>query len=370
MRRFLTLAAAGVALLVVLAVVAVGWYYSGEILVVEPVLETRRETEVLAVGRRAVTLERTDEALLPGTWGLDAPEAYARVGEILDRDAERVRRTLQPITGTLRRGDVADIASQAYPGDPAEAFDFDVSEIELSGPLGPQPAWFAPGQDQRRWAVLVHGRAGARHECFRLLQILHDDHGFNVVCSTYRNDEGAPPDPAGIYHQGAQEWRDVESAVQFAVDEGAEEVVVGGFSMGGQITANLLRHSPLARHVDAAIWDSPLLDWGPAITAAARDRGVPEWIVPLGMQASEWRAGVDYEALNQTAHADEFDVPILVLHGTDDGTVPISVTAAFARARPDIVTFERFQGAGHVTAWNSFPGRYRQAVARFIANAF
>lgn len=154
--------------------------------------------------------------------------------------------------------------------------------------------------------------------------------------------------------------------MQYALDHGARQVVVGGFSLGGQITANLLRHSTLGDAVDAVIWDAPLLDWGPAIAAGAHDRGVPAWLVPIGMQASAWRAGVDYDDLNQIEHAEEFEVPILLIHGARDTTVAFRDAQRFATARPDLVTLERFGGAGHVRSWNTAPGRYSDVVGSFI----
>lgn len=369
MRRFLVWATATLVVVALLGLGGVGWYYSGEILDVEAPGDPDRSTEVLRIAEGRVTLEDTPEARRRGTWGLDAPEAYAQAGRILRRDAAGITRRLMPIDGRLQQGDVVDVDGYAYPQDPLAAFDFAVSEVDIDAPLGEQPAWYAPGAGGR-WAVLVHGRGAQRNECFRLLEILRTDHGFSGLCPTYRNDPGGPDDPADIYRQGEQEWRDVEPAVRYALDQGAEHLLLVGFSMGGQITANFLRHSKLSDEVDAVIWDAPLLDWGPVIAAGAADRGVPGWLVPIGMQASEWRAGVDYADLNQVTHAEAFTVPTLLLHGAADETIPVATSQSFAKARPDIVTFERFPRAGHVEAWNTDRPRYEEAVNRFVDQHF
>ena len=365
MRRFFTWAAASVLVIGLVGLIGVGWYYSGEILNVEQPSDAQRDTEVLGVTFRTVTLENTPDARQDGTFGLDAPEAYAQVGPITKTTKSRVTRSLEQLDGTVQPGDLVDVDGYAFPQDPEAAFDFPVSEIDIATALGDMPAWYAPA-DEKRWAILVHGRAARRNECFRLLEILHDNHDISSLCVSYRNDLGATPDEDGIYRQGAREWEDIEPAVQHAIDQGAEDVLLVGFSMGGQITANLLRHSDLAKDVDAVIWDAPLLDWGPVIQAGAKDRGVPGWLVPIGMQASEWRAGVDYADLNQVDHADEFTHPTLLFHGDEDGTVPVETSKAFAEARPDIVTFGLFPGAGHVSSWNSHPERYERAVNRFV----
>ena len=137
--------------------------------------------------------------------------------------------------------------------------------------------------------------------------------------------------------------------------------------MGGQITANFLRRSDLAQHVRGVIWDAPLLDWGPVITAAAEEREVPQWLVPIGMTASELRARVDYDELNQIVNAEEFTHLILLFHGTADSRVPVSVSDRFAEARPDLVTYIRVDDAEHVASWNVERERYEQAVRDFLA---
>ncbi|MBT8213299.1 MAG: lysophospholipase, partial [Acidimicrobiia bacterium] len=73
-------------------------------------------------------------------------------------------------------------------------------------------------------------------------------------------------------------------------------------------------------------------------------------------------------ALDQVERADEFDVPILLLHGSDDATVPVESADQFAEARPDIVRYQRFDGVDHVLLWNADPARYEAAVMGFLAD--
>lgn len=171
------------------------------------------------------------------------------------------------------------------PADPA------LQAVSVAGPLGSYPGWVAPAAGGRHddvWAVFVHGRGAAADRCARLLPTLTRLR-IDLLCASYRNDDGAPRDPRGLYRQGDEEWKDVAAALALARDRGARRIVLVGESMGGQITANLLRNLG-SMDIVGAIWDSPLLDWGPAIARGADDRGVPGWLVPLGMAASEIRA--------------------------------------------------------------------------------
>ncbi len=61
-----------------------------------------------------------------------------------------------------------------------------------------------------------------------------------ALVPSYRNDEGVPPGPDGRYALGLSERRDVEAALRYAVDHGAREVLLMGWSMGGAIVLQLL----------------------------------------------------------------------------------------------------------------------------------
>lgn len=251
---------AGLVLLGVIGLVGVGWYYSGEILNVADEEPPVYDTAVQEVDDASAVLAGSPAARKPGTSGLDFPDGYAQVGEVEETDTG-LERPLTPLHGELALSSNVRLDGYAYPPQPEHGLDFPVETAEVITPLGSQPAWHVDGADDR-WAIFVHGRGGGRQECFRLLP-LYTELDWSSLCVSYRNDPGTPADPQGIYRQGATEWEDVEAAVQFALDHGAEDVVLVGYSMGGQITANFLRRSELAGHARGVICDAPLLEWGP-----------------------------------------------------------------------------------------------------------
>ena len=79
------------------------------------------------------------------------------------------------------------------------------------------------------------------------------------------------------------------------------------------------------------------------------------------------RIDFDWDAFDQVARAGDFRVPILLFHGTEDRTVPISSSDAFARALPRLVTYHRVAGAGHVESWNVDRAPLRPPGQAFIA---
>ena len=52
--------------------------------------------------------------------------------------------------------------------------------------------------------------------------------------------------PDGFYRFGETEWEGLEGAAQYALDKGAEDLILVGYSMGGAIITNFLFESLLA----------------------------------------------------------------------------------------------------------------------------
>lgn len=211
----------------------------------------------------------------------------------------------------------------------------------------------------------MHGHNAARHEGLRVLPTLRRA-GLPTLVIAYRNDPGAPPSKDGLIHLGATEWRDLESAARHAIRDGARSFVLLGDSMGGAIVSQFIHESPLAARVRALVLDAPVLDWS-AVLDQAEERGLPGLLATTTEWAVSARIGLDWSAFDQIARRRDFRMPILLFHGTDDHTVPISSSAAFARALPELVTYHRVAGAGHVESWNVGPARYERRVRAFLA---
>jgi hypothetical protein len=360
--RWLAAAAVALASLAVAALGGIGWYYSGEILGPDrpPTLE---EQQVLAAGPGQVTLSRDAESMLPGVWALEWQGGYGRVGDILADEGPGVTRVFTPLAGTPPVGGRASLRGVARAADPLTWSGLPFEEVRLAGPLGEQPAWWVPGPDST-WVIYVHGRGAGRSEALRTLGVLAR-RGLPGLLITYRNDAGAPATPDGRYRLGQEEWRDVEPAVRWALDHGARDVVLSGYSMGGQIVARFLADSPLAVHVRAAVLEAPVLDWNTTLAMQTRKRGLPLFLLAAGKWVTTARAGIDWGGLDRVAHADAIRAPLLILHDENDRWTPFAVSEAMARALPGQVTLVPTRGGNHVESWNADPPRYAEAVDRW-----
>jgi hypothetical protein len=272
--------------------------------------------------------------------------------------------TSQVLPPPAAAGQAAAIDGWFFPRNPKVGLGLEYQDVVYDSPLGATPAWFLPGTSST-WVIFTHGRAATPLEGLRMAQTV-SALGYPMLLIRYRDDARAPAED-GLGNFGATEWTDLEAAVQVALDNGAEKVVLTGASMGGSITLAFLQNSPLADRVAGAFLDSPLTDFGQVVEVGAKDMGLPDFVTAAGMQVATWRYGFDWTATDYTADAAAFTTPMLVVQGTADDTVaPVVVEDFVAAANPDLVSLELFEGAGHVMSWNMDRPRYESLLSEFL----
>ncbi len=344
----------------------------------------REDETIVAVDAGTVTFKRTPGSGAPGRYGLhwDAMAGHARVGEITAQDNTLVtRRLLRVDNGELHPGR-ARLNSYFFP-QPSVHDGTELYDVTYDGPIGPMAAWASAadtganelGVDKGDiWAVLVHGRGASRAETLRAVPLLRDI-GLEILIPTYRNDPDAPASADGRYHLGLSEWRDVEGALDYAVNRGARQIVLFGWSMGGAIVLQLLAHSAHADRVVAVVLDAPVVSWRQVIDYHAGLHRVPLSLSHTGQRliGQAWSksfGGVSVPLpithTDWISRADDLHVPTLLIHSEDDDFVPYGPSSDLARARPDVIQFETWQDALHCREWNVDPVRWRRVVEEFV----
>ena len=379
-KSLVAVVAAGIAAGALSAVGAVSaaTYFARKVLT--PDLLKPDDTQILAIENDTVTLGLTPETAQPGRYGLwfDDGQGHARVGAVLDVDQEfgRVRRVLEGVdAGELRAGP-ARWNQYYFAGSPQDTLGRPLRDVEIDSELGRLAAWEVPasGGDTGRWAILVHGRGAPREECLRAVPVLHDL-GFTALIPTYRNDIGAPPNPDGRYSLGLSEWRDCEAALLYAVDAGAQDIVLFGWSMGGAIVLQTLDRSWLSDRVKAAVLDAPVIDWADVLRHHGALNRIPGPIGSLSRSliGHPWahrlvgvHEPIDVALTDWENRAGELQHPILLIHSLDDEFVPAGPSISLAAKRPDLVRFEPWQQARHTKEWNVDPQRWDAVVREFL----
>ena len=335
------------------------------------------DTRILALDTAAqtITLERTDDTVLPGRYGLftSGTENYLKLGSVLAQDAVSVKRKLLTHVGPQARIS-RDAAFSGWYFDRPEDLQLPFSSELIGSPLGPCPAWLFPAGDGDVWVIAVHGRGTTRAECLRAVPLFHGL-GITSLLVSYRNDGEAPRSRAGTYTLGATEWRDVDAAVGFARRRGARRIILMGWSMGGAIVLQLALNSAHRNVVAGIVLESPVIDWRIVLDYQARMLKLPAPVkdLALGALGSEWgstitRAGgrIPFEQLDVVARADELQHPILILHSDDDGFVPSDASHDLVVARPDLVEMQVFEVARHTKLWNYDQERWTASIRDWL----
>lgn len=364
-----------VAVLALLAVLGVGWYFAGELTSPPTVRPFDPDNEVLAVelADQTILLEDQGYAATDGAWGLQLPDdRHVVLTEQLGREDGGVRWGWTDLVGQPppRAGEPVRVDEFVVAGTPG-AIDLTFEDVEVQGPLGPLPSWWVPAQDAVGTVVFVHGRGATREEALRFLPTIVDA-GWNVLVQTYRGDEGAPDWPEGRVRYGTTEWQDVDAAVAWVADRqpDVEHLIVPfGVSMGGSLVAQYLDRGEASR-VTGVVLDSPLLSLDALLDLQAGLNGIPEWaeppLLPVVKLFADLRVdGFDAGSLEQTADDGTFDLPVLLFHGDSDGFVPVQPSVAFAE-NVDSVNYVPVDEAGHVRTWNVAPERYAMELTTFL----
>jgi len=328
-----------------------------------------------------VALSVSADSILPGLYSLrfSGDTGHARLGEVLSvSDGIVVRSVIQVDYGDLGRARNGRISGWYYIH-PRE-LDVPVEEVEVFTPVGPAPAWFVPSVDGSRskWVVQVHGRGVRRGETIRAIPVFRE-HGYNSLHISYRNDGEAPRSSDGRYALGDTEWQDLDAAITYAVDHGATDIVLMGWSMGGAIALQAMGRAVHRDRIRAIALESPAVDWRDVLRYHGLARHAPELVGdaafatvthPWGRVVTGQEQPLDLDRLDFVKRSDEVDVPLLILHSDDDGYVPSTGSRKLAEARPDLVTFVPFSVARHTKLWNYDRARFTAAIDAWLtANA-
>lgn len=381
MRRALLWVLIPPTLLVLGALGVGGWYYSDQLLPAPPPWEPVPEVTVTAVDpdEGVMTVATAEGDVLLPTVGFVAPLGLlAADGDPIVAGSDTTR-TVTLLDGDWPAvGDVVATTVDTFWGDPSTTLGVAFDTIDVASELGHLPAWRVVPRNagtNGTWVVIVHGRGGALSEGNRLLPLL-DEVGMPSLSISVRNDPDAPADPDGFGFFGEREWLELEAAIDHLVEvEGAEQVVLAGYSQGASTSLSLLRRSDRAERVAAALLVSPLVSLDATLELQARERGIPQAVIPALLAStrliSTLRSGLDFDEVEHAARADELPdgIPILLTHGTADTTIPVEPTRELADRLGPQATYAEYDGVDHVREWNSDTERFEADLRALLEDA-
>lgn len=328
-------------------------------------------------GDVVVVLDRTRQTIARGSYTLlfEVGGWAQLAADVMERGPDRVARRVTKLSAT-RVPAIGDRVSWSgiYYTTPTEA-DLDAKEVRLSTSAGDAPAWLIDGDSSGAWAIHIHGMGSPRSGPLRGARVAAA-RGYTSLVVTYRNDGDGPWAGRRRSTLGATEVDDVAVAIRYAVDHGAQRIVLFGWSMGAAIALRLAADPTHSVHVDSLILESPVLDWIATLKANCVRAGLP---AGTGLLAVPWLSlgplartlglpgPIPLRTLNWIVRARELAKPTLILHGARDDSAPLEVSRTLAAIRPDLVQLDEFDAA-HTMTWNSDPERWQAIVSDWLTS--
>ncbi len=373
-----------IAVLSVLVVLFAGaaWYFSG--LIIDGAKITGQNpdftNEVTAIDDTTISYTVNDSEIEdPATdvyttavTGLRFPNgSYLRLAQDATAQDRTVTRGYELLSGPQPAvGDSGQFDWNVYPD--AEATGLTYQDVTYNSPLGATPAIVVePSTDANgTWAIVVHGRSASVREGLRITPLLAE-RGITTMLINYRDDLHEPDVPFedGIGNFGYTEWEDLQAAVEYAKANGAQDVLLVGYSMGGAIIPGYLERGNNTDIVTGTILHSPAVSFNDVVTYGAEQMGIPSGparpLILAAQKLAEMRANIDFGAVEYTDNASTWPVPALVMAASEDDLVPPDSVEAFAQQLPD-GEFVMFDGAAHTGEWNTDTALYNTTVEQWL----
>ena len=381
-----------------------GWFFSGVIYEgglnpdfndTESIGTAEDRVLVSSISNNSIVLNVEEEMWGPllekGVYGIIGQNGDAVVGDIISTNGTFVERSLINLNGTLVEGDkirgtslvvredtgefkilgTSSWSGQASEGvyTPKSVSGLDYETIYYQSDLGQFPAYLTNDGDVGI-VIFVHGfRGDYSREVFakmRAGEIV--DMGYRSMIISYRNDKGLPKDPSGIFQYGTTEWKDIDGAIDKAL-EFTDNVVLWGTSGGGGPISSWLGNVSDKSKVKGIIYEAPVINFWESVevNGAARYPWVPQQLFGYFKIFTEIRYGIDFENMNFTDNVINSDIPVLLFHGDDDEWVPVEMSDLIAENRDTNFTYIRYENVGHVTSWNADPDNYVYQLDTFFS---
>ena len=387
----------------VVALLAVGWYFSG--LIYETGLnpdfndaenvgtaEDRVIVDTITSNRIILNVEEEQwgPLLENGVYGIIGQNGEAIVGSIVSTNGNIIERELLQINGTIVSGDRISasglirkddsggykiLGSSGWSGQatdgvytPESVSGIEYKDIFYESNIGSFPAYLT-SDGENGIVIFVHGfRGNYAREVFSLMRAKDlAELGYRSMVIAYRNDRGLPKDPSGIYQYGVTEWEDIDAAVDEARKYN-ENVVLFGISGGGGPVSSWIENSNDLSKVNGIIYEAPVISFWESVevNGAARFPWLPEALFSYFKIVTELRYGVDFDSMDFREAVINSSIPTLLFHGDDDEWVPVEMSDLIAQSRDTNFTYIRYENVGHVTSWNADPDNYIYQLDLFL----
>ena len=177
-------------------------------------------------------------------------------------------------------------------------------------------AWYVPASNRTdRSVIIMHGYPADKGNVLSTAVFLQER--FNLLFFDFRYLGKSGGRYASL---GYHEQKDLEAAVKYLRERDQERIALYGFSMGGVVALM----GAESNGVDAVVADSPYASLSNMLHHSYRHFGPFRLLftTTTGVLA-KLILGIDVKDVSPVERVKGMDVPVLVIHGTDDDQIPV-----------------------------------------------
>lgn len=189
--------------------------------------------------------------------------------------------------------------------------------------------------------------------------------GFNVLAVDQR---GHGKSEGRVITFGIKERLDCLRWINHAIDRFGSQtkIVLSGLSMGAA-TVLMTSDLELPENVVGIMADCPYSSPAGIIKKVCRDRHIPDKLAyPFIRLGAQIYGGFDLESDCATESVKHANIPIMLVHGTDDRFVPYPMSKKIFEACKDNARLHLFENAGHGLCYMVDPVRYETVTVEFL----
>jgi len=271
----------------------------------------------------------------------------------------------------------------AYPYVPSlESNPYDEKELSYEVAVYPSrsgettvDSWYIPSTMaesrtvSKQTIILSHGYGANREETwvpmYDLAELMNEL-DYNVIMFDYGYASKAYSAPATW---GSEEKNQLLAVVDYAQQRGAEKIIVWGFSMGA---GTALQAALESDQIDALILDSLFLPSPDTLyTNLQQYVDLPKY--PTTTIISEllplWTNHVFSNTPAQSILAKHYDIPLYIIHGTDDNKADYHIAEQIAaNQHNEYSSLWVIENGQHELLFRKDPNRYMKNISEFLSN--